>query len=153
MVDMKELTKVKDLTPTLTKVNVLVKIVKDGEVREVSSRFGPSKKVSDTTVGDDSGTVVMSLWQDQVGTVKEGDVIYIDNGYVSLFKGHMRLNIGKYGTLNKSEQAIENVNTGVDMSEKEHPQERREDRGFGGRSSGCGYGGRGGDDRGRSSRF
>ncbi|MEM2976570.1 MAG: single-stranded DNA-binding protein, partial [Thermoplasmata archaeon] len=104
MVETKELTKIKDLTPQHSRVNVLAKVVKLGDVREVPSRYGPPRRVSDTVIGDETGTIVMSLWQEQVGTVKEGDVIYIDNGYISLFRGHMRLNIGKYGTLSKSDQ-------------------------------------------------
>ncbi len=135
----KELTKIKDLTPQHNKVNVLAKVVKLGEVREVPSRYGPPRRVSDTVIGDETGTIVMSLWQEQVGTVKEGDVIYIDNGYISLYRGHMRLNIGKYGALSKSDQQIEDVSTGLDMSEREYPMERRGDR-FGERDA---WGGRG----------
>ena len=143
MVEMNELTKIKDLTPQHKKVNVLAKVVKLGEVREVSSRYGPPRKVSDTVIGDETGTIVMSLWQEQVGTVMESDVIYIDNGYVSLFRGHMRLNIGKYGALSKSDKAIETVSTAPDMSEKEYEQERREHYGGEGgyRDGGRGWGG------------
>ncbi|MGQ9582162.1 MAG: single-stranded DNA-binding protein [Thermoplasmatota archaeon] len=139
MVEMKELTKIKDLTPQHNKVNVLAKVVKLGEVREVPSRYGPPRRVSDTVIGDETGTIVMSLWQEQVGTVTEGDVIYIDNGYISLYRGHMRLNIGKYGALSKSDQQIGEVSTERDMSEKEYPMERRGDR-FGERNN---WGGRG----------
>ena len=154
MVDMKALTKIKDLTPGHNKVNVLAKVVKVGDVREVSSRYGPPRKVSDTVIGDDTGTIVMSLWQEQVGTVKDGDDIYIDNGYISLFRGHMRLNIGKYGALSKADQPVENVAAGPDMSEREYEQERRSDQFNGERDGGyrdgrrgSGWsGGRGGDD-------
>ena len=136
MVEIKELTKIKDLTPQHKKANVVAKVVRVGEIREVSSRYGPPKKVSDTVIGDETGTIVMSLWQEQVGTVKDGDSIYIDNGYISLFRGHMRLNIGKYGALSKAEQAVENVVAAPDMSEKEYEQEGRSDH-FGGERDGA----------------
>ncbi|MEM4730007.1 MAG: single-stranded DNA-binding protein [Thermoplasmata archaeon] len=150
MVETKELTKIKDLTPQHSRVNVLARVVKLGEVREVPSRYGPPRKVSDTVIGDETGTIVMSLWQEQVGTVKEGDVIYIDNGYISLFRGHMRLNIGKYGTLSKSDQPMEVVSTELDMSEKEWPMERRRER-FEDREGGWGRGPR--EDERRKPRF
>jgi len=47
---------------------------------------------------------------------------------VSLVRGHVRLNVGKYGTLAKSEQEIPEVNTTVDVSAQEHPEERRFNR-------------------------
>jgi replication factor A1 len=127
MVEMKQLIKIENLTPQHDKVFVLAKVVKKGEVREVSSRHGPPRRVSDTIIGDETATVVMSLWQEQVDVVKEGDVIYIDNGYVSLFRGHMRLNIGKYGALGRSDRPMEVALDGPDMSEKEYEMERRED--------------------------
>lgn len=144
MVEMQELTKIKDLTPQHKNVNVLAKVVKVGEIREVSSRYGPPKNVSDTVIGDETGTIVMSLWQEQVGTVKDGDSIYIDNGYISLFRGHMRLSIGKYGALSKAGQAVENVVDVPDMSEREYEQEGRSDRFGGDRDGGSREGGRGG---------
>ena len=157
MVEMTELIKIKDLTPQHSKANVLARVVKMGEVREVSSRYGPPRRVSDTVIGDDTGTVVLSLWQEQIDTVKDGDMIYIDNGYISLFRGHMRLNIGKYGALSRSDQTIENVANAPDISEKEYAQERRDEGYGGGREGGFRDGGRGGgrgggrrdDDRGR----
>jgi replication factor A1 len=153
MVEMKSLTKIKDLTPQHNKVNVLARVVKAGEVREVPSRYGPPRKVSDTVIGDETGTVMLSLWQEQIGMIGEGDVIYIDNGYVSLVRGHMRLNIGKYGALSKSDQPIENVAQSPDMSEKEYERERRDDRFGGGRDPGFRGDGDGGGsrDRGRPS--
>jgi ssDNA-binding replication factor A large subunit len=55
-------------------------------------------------------------------------VVQIDNGFVSLVRGHVRLNVGKYGTLAKAEQDISEVNTSVDVSAQEHPEERRFNR-------------------------
>jgi replication factor A1 len=118
--------KVKDLTPQSRRVNLLVKVMSVGEPKEIPSRFGGEpKKVAEACVGDETGTVLLSLWQEQIGSVSEGDVLSIENGYVSLVQGHMRLNIGKYGKMTKSDQEIKNVNTEVDLSATEYQQERR----------------------------
>lgn len=134
------ITKVKDLTPRSNKANVLVKVTSVGEPKEIPNRFGrEAKRVAEAKVGDESGTIILSLWQDQIGSVKEGDVLSIENGYVSLVRGHMHFNVGKYGKMTKSDKEIPNVNTEVDVSAAE--QEREGVRpGYGGGSRG-GYGG------------
>ncbi len=133
--------KVKDLTPQSRRVNVVVKVMSVGEAKEIPNRFGgESKKVAEARVGDETGTVLLSLWQEQIGSVSAEDVLSIENGYVSLVQGHMRLNIGKYGKMTKTETAMPSINTEVDLSAAEHQQERRS---FRPRFSG-GYQGRGG---------
>ncbi|MEM3397272.1 MAG: single-stranded DNA-binding protein [Thermoplasmata archaeon] len=125
-----ELTKVKDLTPGSKQVNVLAKVVSVGEPKEIPSRFGgEGRKVAEAVIGDETGTIVLSLWQEQIGTVAPGDVVLIGNGYISLVRGHMHLNVGKYGSLTKSTESVGEVNTTVDMSAQEYEQERREYRG------------------------
>jgi len=117
------ITKVKDLTPRSDKVNVLVKVTGVGGPKEISSRFGgETRRVAEARVGDETGTILLSLWQDQIGSVKEGDVLSVENGYVSLVRGHMHLNVGKYGKMTKSDKEIPNVNTEIDVSAAE--QER-----------------------------
>jgi replication factor A1 len=125
MAEEKALTKVKDLSPECKQVNVLAKVVSVGEEKEIPSKFGKSRKVAEATVGDETGVVTLSLWQDQIGTVLKDDVILIDNGFISLVRGRMRLNVGKYGKLEKSEQSVESVDTNNDMSAKEYPYEPR----------------------------
>jgi len=118
------ITKVKDLTPRSDKVNMLVKVTGVGEPKEIPSRFGgEARKVAEARVGDETGTIILSLWQDQIGSVKEGDVLSIENGYVSLVRGHMHLNVGKYGKMTKSDKDIPNVNTEVDVSAAEQQRE------------------------------
>ncbi|MDI6917211.1 MAG: single-stranded DNA-binding protein [Thermoplasmatales archaeon] len=123
----KERTKIKDLRPDTKKTNVLAKVVSIGEPKEIPSRFGEAKKVAEAVIGDETGTILLSLWQEQIGTLKEEDVIAIENGFVSLVprrKGKMHLNVGRYGTLTKSDENMD-VNTDLNMSEKEYEGEPR----------------------------
>lgn len=138
----KQLTKVKDLKPNLKQVNVLAKVVSVGEPKEIPSKFGSPRKVSEVVVGDETATVILSLWQEQIGTVAKDDVISVDNGYITLVKGKMRLNVGKYGHLTKSQESVENVNIELDMSAKEYEMERRPYRDWSDRDRGRGDRGR-----------
>jgi replication factor A1 len=143
MPEEKPLTKIKDLTPSSKQVNILAKVVTVGEPKEVMGRYGESKKVAEAVIGDDSAVVTLSLWNEQIGKIAKDEIVFVDNGYVSLVRGHMRLNVGRYGNLNKSQEPMASVNTSVDMSAQEFQSERRSYGGGGG-----GYGRGGGDDRG-----
>ncbi|MGD6853225.1 MAG: single-stranded DNA-binding protein [Candidatus Bathyarchaeia archaeon] len=138
--------KVGDLTPQSKAVNVTAKVVSKTEIREIPmGRDGSPHKVSDALVGDETGVVYLTLWDDNIEKVNDGDTIRVENGYVTLFKGNIRLNIGKYGKLEPAEAPLEaEVNTENNVSSKTYEQERRPYRGGGGRGGGRGYGGGGG---------
>src|SRR2546428_12077754 len=121
----KAMTKVKDLTPASKQVNVLVKVVSLSEEREITSKFGEARKLVEATVGDETGTVLLTLWNDQIGQIHKDETLLIDNGYVTLVRGHIRLNVGKYGPMAKSEQMIGNVNTALDVRAVEYEREPR----------------------------
>ncbi len=139
----KPLTKVRDLTPNSKQVNVLAKVVNIGEPKEVMGKFGDPRKVCEAVVGDDTATIILSLWNEQIGSIQKDEVVLIDNGYVSLVRGHMRLNVGRYGNLSKSTEPIGEVNQGLDMSQQEFESERRSYGGGGGYRGGGGGGGGG----------
>jgi replication factor A1 len=146
----KTLTKVRDLTPSSKQVNVHAKVMNVGEPKEVMGKYGDPRKVAEAVIGDDTATITLSLWNEQIGTIAKEDVILVDNGYVSLVRGHMRLNVGRYGNLTKSSDPIGDVNQSLDMSQQEFESERRSfgggyrDRQSGGYGSGQRYGGGGG---------
>lgn len=110
--------KAKDLKPHSRKVNLTVKVLNKGEFREVSLRRNGSKhRVADALVGDETGCVLFSLWDEKIDKIEVGSVIRISNGYCSTFQDSMRLNIGWYGTLTKVEEDIPEVNTENNLSE------------------------------------
>jgi len=136
-----ELVKVETLTPNSRGVNTIVKVVSKGEVRSVTGRDYSVRRVADALVGDETGCIYMTLWDEKIDAINEEAIMSITNGYINLFRGNMRLNIGKYGSYELVEDSpITEVNTENNLSDKRYEQERRFDRG-GGRG---GYGGRGG---------
>jgi len=157
--------KVDSLNPQSRQLNLTVKVVKKGEPRETVSRSdGSTHKVVDALVGDETGAIYMTLWDDNIEKVKDGDIIDVKNGYVSLFKGSMRLNIGRFGSFEASQAAIAEVNDKNNLSDKTFEQERRpypsfrprygDEGGYrGGRGRGGGGSGGSGGFRGRRRRF
>jgi replication factor A1 len=124
-----EFMKVGDLKTYSRRVNVKVKVLSKTETREVASRrSGSTLSVAEALVGDDTGCVLLNLWEEDIEKVDEGDIITITNGYVKLFKGSMRLNIGRYGQTEKIEEDIPEVNTENNLSEKTFPFQRERSR-------------------------
>jgi replication factor A1 len=123
--------KVSELTPTSRAVNVIAKAVSKSEVRNIATgRDGAPHRVCDALVGDETGCIYLTLWDDNIEKVNEGDTVNVKNGYVNLFRGNMRLNVGRYGTLEIAEQPLEGeVNTENNMSTKVYERERRPYRG------------------------
>lgn len=141
--------KVEGLSPSSRGVDVTVKVVSKGMPRETVSRTdGSAHRVSDILVGDETGCIYLTAWDDNVDRINEGDTIDVKNGYVSLFRGSMRLNIGRQGSFDVSQKSIAEPNTQNNLSDKRFEEERRfqpsfRDRGgYGG--GGYGGGGRGG---------
>jgi ssDNA-binding replication factor A large subunit len=103
--------KVSELHPGMRKVDVIVKVVKKSASRNVFvKRDGKSHQVVDLTVGDETGIVTMSLWDEMVNQIQENDVIKISNGYVGEWGNKIQLNIGKFGiweSLDPSEYSMD----------------------------------------------
>ncbi len=89
---------IKDLQPRQGKVELVAKIVEKGEPRTISNpNFSGS--VANAKLQDESGSVKLTLWNDQVTQFKVGDTVKISNGYVSEYQGEMQLSTGKFGKL------------------------------------------------------
>jgi len=127
-----ELTKVEKLTPNSREVNTIVKVISKSEVRNVTGRDYTTHRVADALVGDETGCVYLTLWDDNIDKINEEATLRVTNGYVNLFRGNMRLNIGKYGSFQLLEESpIKEVNTENNLSDRRYEQERRYGRGYG----------------------
>ncbi len=93
--------KIKELRSGMKKVNVVAKVTEKSDTREVQSRYkNETYQVADALVSDDTGTIKLTLWNEQIDQVNVGDTVKIENGYITSFRGEIQLNAGKYGTLN-----------------------------------------------------
>lgn len=92
---------IRDLKPGMSNVNMKLKVLDVSEPKEVITGKGIEHKILELEVGDETGTMKLVLWDDKVVPLKVGDVVQVENGFVSSFKGVRRINVGKYGELNK----------------------------------------------------
>jgi replication factor A1 len=91
---------IKDLQDGMKRVSVEAQVVEKGDVREVKSKFkDETYRIVDAVVADETGSIKLTLWNEQIELVNVGDKIKIENGYVTSFKGETQLNVGKFGKL------------------------------------------------------
>ncbi len=94
--------KIAELKPGMRRVDVSGKIMNIDGPRDVQTKFGPGQ-VATATLQDDSGTVKVTLWNENISKVALNDSVQIENGYVDSFRGELQLNVGRYGKLTKTE--------------------------------------------------
>ena len=90
--------KVNELKPRMGKVELTASVTEVGEVREFD-KFGKKGRVCNAKISDESGEAKLTLWNNEIDIVKQGDKIKITNGYVNEFQGEMQLTAGKFGKL------------------------------------------------------
>lgn len=89
---------ISDLKPRQSNVTIECYVAEIGEVREFQ-KFGKVGRVANATIKDDSGTIKLTLWNDDIDKVKKGDKLKITNGFVSEFQGEKQLSAGRFGKL------------------------------------------------------
>ncbi len=113
--------KIAELKPGMKSVNITFKVMNTSDERSVDSRkTGETYRVVDAQVGDSTGTILMPIWNETIDTIEVGTTYTLTNGYTGLFKGNLRLQLGKFGSIAEAEEAIDEVNSEVDMSAEEH---------------------------------
>jgi replication factor A1 len=95
------LKKINELKPGDREVNVNANIESISDPRTVNLRQGGTAQVADAIISDETGNIKLSLWDDQIRIVKEGDMVSIENGYTQTFRGENSLSIGRYGKLKR----------------------------------------------------
>ena len=77
-----------------------VEVVEKGEVREFS-RFGKLGRVCTAKITDDSGDMELTLWNEEVDAVAEGDKVKLSDGWCKEWNGKLQVSTGKNGKLEK----------------------------------------------------
>jgi replication factor A1 len=92
--------KINELRDGSRRVDIEANVIQKSETREVRSKFtNEAFRVADATIEDETGTITLTLWNEQTEQVNVGDRVKIENGYIKSFRGELQLNSGKYGTL------------------------------------------------------
>jgi hypothetical protein len=76
-------------------VSFKARVVKKSPTRAVTSRDGIPLLVCDVTLSDATGEIPLAVWNNQIGTVEEGDMVQVENARVRSYRGSIQLSLGK----------------------------------------------------------
>lgn len=92
--------KISELQAGMKSVDVEGKILEVSEPKLVRSKItGRVNRVATAILADETGEINLALWNEQIDAVKPEDMVRIENGYVTEFRGQKQLNVGRYGNL------------------------------------------------------
>lgn len=93
--------KISELKAGTGNASIEADIVSMEEPREVMGKYGKRLRVASATLKDDSGEIVLSLWNDDADKYAQGDKVKITDGWVSEYKGQLRISAGRNGKIEK----------------------------------------------------
>ncbi|HYA10842.1 MAG TPA: OB-fold nucleic acid binding domain-containing protein [Thermoplasmata archaeon] len=67
-------------------------------VRDVTTSRGPSR-VADATLQDETGTITLTLWGDDITRYSVGQKVKITDGWVKDFRGKLQISMGRTGKI------------------------------------------------------
>ena len=90
--------KISQISGNMRNIEVTGKIVRKGDTREVETRYGPAK-VSWAILEDETGSIRLNLWRQQIDRVRVGDKVRLVNAFVRVYRGELELNLGSDGRI------------------------------------------------------
>jgi replication factor A1 len=94
-----EFIKIKDLKAEVQPgINIIARVFAKSEPRMVNTKYGKSR-VCDVKIGDDTGTVTLSLWGSKINEVAVGDIIQLVDGFCREWRGFPQVSIGRNGVM------------------------------------------------------
>jgi replication factor A1 len=97
---------IRDLRTGMKQVNLKAKVLEIARPTLVFTRFGNYASVANALIADETGTIKLCLWNEQIKSISIGATVQIENARVSIFRGERQLRIGKNGILS----IVENMN-------------------------------------------
>jgi hypothetical protein len=84
-----------DLRFGLRDVSFKAHVTKKSEVRAVTTRDGTPLLVCQVTLSDGTGEIPLAIWNNQIPTISNGDLVQIQNARVRSFRGQIQLALNR----------------------------------------------------------
>jgi len=84
-------------------VYIRLRVLEKYVSRNVKTRDGEEHRVVEVLAGDRTGTITLTLWDELSEGVDPDDLVDLSNAYTNRFRGRLRLNVGRFGSLAKVE--------------------------------------------------
>ncbi|MFC3958894.1 single-stranded DNA binding protein [Halovivax cerinus] len=103
---------VEDLTLGLSDVSLVGRVLESDAVRTFDRDDGSEGKVSNLTLGDETGRVRVTLWDERADLATEidaGETVEVADGYVRERDGTLELHVGDGGTVDVVDEDVQYV--------------------------------------------
>ena len=70
-------------------------VAKKSIVRAVTSRYGAPLLVCSITLSDGTGEIPLTIWNNQIGTISEGDRVQVQDARVRNYRGEIQLSLSR----------------------------------------------------------
>ncbi len=94
---------VEELNPEADDVEITGTITDLPRPRAVSTRYG-QKKITTCVFEDDTGSIDLTLWEEEIEAVEEGAEVHITGAYVREWGDDIQLNISREGNIEMVEE-------------------------------------------------
>ncbi|MFC4552890.1 MULTISPECIES: single-stranded DNA binding protein [Halorussus] len=114
--------RVEDLSLGLSDVNLRGKLLDTDSIRTFSRDDGSEGRVSNLKVGDETGRIRVTLWDEQADLAEEldpGISVEVVDGYVRERDGSLELHVGNRGAVEEIDEEIEYVPDAADIGSLE----------------------------------
>jgi replication factor A1 len=97
--------KVNQVTPDISNVTVLGKIISCSDVRTFNREDGSTGNVANLTLADETGSIRIVLWDEASDLVKIGEIVFGDSikvsGFVKEGRNGLEISVGRGGSIDK----------------------------------------------------
>ncbi|OYR48549.1 single-stranded DNA binding protein [Halorubrum sp. Eb13] len=114
--------RVEDLSLGASDVDLVGQVLDTDSVRTFDRDDGSEGRVANLTVGDETGRVRVTLWDDKADLADEfeaGEVVEVGDGYVRERDGDLELHVGDRGTVERVDEDVEYVPETTDIADLE----------------------------------
>ncbi len=117
---------IKDLKPYNKDIHVKFQVIEQISKKKIQKGPNVTHNVANFKVADDTGTIQLTVWNEEIDVLKIGQNFELTNGYVNVFQNHAQLSSGRSGEIKSSEVKFDKINQENDISEKrQKSQDRR----------------------------
>jgi replication factor A1 len=96
---------IRDLRSGMKRICLKAKVLEITKPNQVYTRYGNCASVANALITDETGTIRLCLWNEQIHCISAGDNIRIENASATTFKGQRQLNIGRKGLLSSVDES------------------------------------------------
>ena len=114
--------RVEDLTLGASDVDLVGRVLDTDSIRTFDRDDGSEGRVANLTLGDETGRVRVTLWDDKADLAEEfaaGEVVEVGDGYVRERDGDLELHVGDRGTVERVDEDVEYVPETTDIADLE----------------------------------